>query len=182
MNGDCDKCKYRRGWKGESTIHNILYKLTKYINIKWGQIDIVAEVNKKWYSFEIKNQEKFMAPPFDGHGLPPHQVNFRLKLSEYLGITPIFIVVDDPTEIIYYQSIEKLERNCNRFDSKTGDRVIYPLTDFKILDKENILEFASIFGEPIHTINGNTTGFDFTNNSTATKHEDYEEYKKTFSL
>ncbi|NCU32225.1 MAG: hypothetical protein EOM23_04675 [Candidatus Moranbacteria bacterium] len=98
----------------------------------FGQLDVIAKIKTNWYLFEVKHQEAFKAPPFDGHGLPPWQINFRMRIFKELGIIPILFVVDKQTKIIYYNSIIKLEEG-EKFVTKTGKRIIYPIENFKIL-------------------------------------------------
>lgn len=117
------------GFEGERVIRDYLNKIS---NCQYGQIDVIAKIENKWYSLEIKKQEMFTAPPFDGHGLPPWQVDFRLKMHKELGIIPVLFVVDKTTGIVYYQNIDKLNEG-EKFITKTGKRIIYPLINFKIL-------------------------------------------------
>jgi len=119
----------QQGFDGEKVLRDYLVS----IKANFGQVDIISKINNKWYLFEVKHQEKFKAPPFDGHGLPPWQVNFRIKIFEELGIVPILFVVDKDTNVCYYQSIVKLDKG-KKFITKTGKRIIYPLTNFEVLN------------------------------------------------
>jgi len=121
------------GFEGEKIIRNYLKTLN---NCEFGQIDIIAKIGNDWYSFEIKKQEMFEKPPFDGHGLPPWQINFRIKMFNELGIIPILFIVDKITNIIYYQNmiiLNKYTIKGESFLTKTKKRIIFPLDAFKIL-------------------------------------------------
>jgi hypothetical protein len=118
------------GFNGEFELREYLKTLKTCDG--FGQLDVIAKIKDKWYLFEVKHQEMFKAPPFDGHGLPPWQIKFRVKINKELGIIPILFVVDKQTKIMYYNSIIKLEEG-ERFKTKTGKRIIYPIKNFKIL-------------------------------------------------
>jgi hypothetical protein len=124
-----DAINVQAGFDGEKVLRDYLVKM-KY---QFGQVDVISKINDKWYLFEVKHQEKFEAPPFDGHGLPPWQVKFRIQAYNELGIIPILFVVDKTTGICYYQNLMKLEKGLKHTTS-TGKRVIYPLESFEILD------------------------------------------------
>jgi len=94
------------------------------------QIDWLAKIKNKWVSFEVKNKERFKAPPFDGHGLPVKQKNYRIELYNDTGIRCVFLVIEPDTDIIYYQWLDVLEKNKNFFDTKQNIR-IYNITEFK---------------------------------------------------
>jgi hypothetical protein len=118
------------GFDGEKILRDYLKDQVKCK--EFGQLDLIAKIEDKWYLFEVKHQDRFTAPPFDGHGLPPWQINFRLKIQQELGIIPVLFVVDKETGVIYYESIDKLNRG-QKFITKTGARVVFPLDSFKTL-------------------------------------------------
>lgn len=117
------------GFEGEGIIRDYLKTVP---DCTFGQIDLVAKIKGKWYSFEIKHQDIFEPPPFAGHGLPPWQVKFRLRMYKDCGIIPLFYVVDKKTGVIYYNSLIELEKGKS-FLTKTGKRKIYHINNFKIL-------------------------------------------------
>ena len=122
-----DMTKVEIGMQGETIIRELL-KGEKH---KIAQLDIVSICPKgKVYLYEVKHQERFEAPPFDGHGLPPWQAEFRLRIAKKTGMIPVFVVVEIPTGRIFYQLLTTLDAG-EKFVTKTGKRVIYPLTSFK---------------------------------------------------
>ena len=90
----------------------------------------------KWVLIECKNQERFKAPPFDGHGLPPYQVKSRMKFYEETGIRCLFFVHEPDTNYVWWQWLDVLEKldASQRTMTKTKKRVIYALSAFKKLD------------------------------------------------
>ena len=50
------------GFQGEEMIRNYFIKN----NISFMQVDIMFKYNNKWHCGEIKTQEIFRSPPFDG--------------------------------------------------------------------------------------------------------------------
>ena len=130
MNIDKDFERIKQGFKGEEIIRNYLSSLPNCI---YSQADIIAKINSNWYCFEVKHQEIFESPPFDGHGLPLHQVRFRIKLFNERNIIPYLIVVDKRTNIVYYNSILELEKG-KKFTTQKVKRVIYPIENFLILN------------------------------------------------
>lgn len=120
------------GFIGERKIRDLLTSR----RIKYFQADIIFEEKGLWYLGEIKCQEPFKAPPFDGHGLPPWQVEARIRFCEQKQIIPVLFVVDTLSNLIYYQDLRKLH-NGTKFISHTGKRVIYPLESFKYLELDN---------------------------------------------
>ncbi len=120
------------GFAGEQKIREYLMSLRKDHSVEFGQIDIVANIDNKWYSIEVKKQEAFEPPPFKGHGLPPWQIKFRISLFKERNIIPLLFIVDKKTDIIYYNSIIELEKG-DKFLTKTGKRIIYPIDSFKVL-------------------------------------------------
>lgn len=82
------------------------------------------------YLVEVKGQEMFTGPPFDGHGLPTYQAEKYMRLYELYGL-PTMLRIYDPAGWIYLGWIHELEAGdpapCT---SKTGSRRIYPISGF----------------------------------------------------
>lgn len=120
------------GLKGEE-------KLRKYFarhGIEHMQIDLIAYFHDKPVLIEIKHQEMFKAPPFDGHGLPRWQINARMKFYHKTSIHPYLFVIEKNTNICYFNSLVELE-NGNYYDTHgLKPRRIYELKSFKILNLE----------------------------------------------
>jgi hypothetical protein len=83
-----------------------------------------------YYLWEVKHQEKFDGPPFDGHGLPSIQFYARLKFYKETGIRPLLYVVEKPTLDIYIQFFDILETSGFYVTGKSR-RIIFPISAFK---------------------------------------------------
>jgi len=95
------------------------------------QVDIMFWHNNTWCLGEVKSQEKFKAPPFDGHGLPQWQIDRRLKFYKDTGVIPYLIIYDLDEKCLY---IEKMENLLEKEHFKTNGkkpRVIFNLSSFK---------------------------------------------------
>ena len=83
--------------------------------IPFMQVDIMFKYNGKWCLGEVKTQEKFIAPPFDGHGLPKWQIDRRMEFYKDTGVEPFLIVNDINDKCLYIESFKKRsERSCKR--------------------------------------------------------------------
>ena len=85
---------------------------------------------------EVKEQERFMAPPFDGHGLPLWQVNDRLAFQKALGVRAMLIVREPDTGLAFYQFFDVLEAGEHLDTGGASPRRIYPLTSFTPISRE----------------------------------------------
>lgn len=104
--------KFKQGFDGEEIVRQLL----KNCNHQFGQIDLVSVDKKdgKIYIYEIKHQQRFKAPPFDGHGLPPYQFNFRLKIARLTGMIPFLLIIEPEIDLkgernMFYQNMFTLE-------------------------------------------------------------------------
>lgn len=132
MDVEKDLEKIKEGFEGEGIVRNYLKTVP---NCTFAQLDMIATINNKWYSIEAKHQEMFVAPPFDGHGLPTWQVKTRVRLYRDLGVIPLFFVLDKNTKELFYNSLITLEAG-RRFVTGRKSRVIYPIENFKTIDYE----------------------------------------------
>lgn len=132
MDFKVDYKQIEEGFEGENIVRQILIKTP---DCSFTQLDMIAKIKGDWYSIEVKHQEYFRSPPFDGHGLPIWQIKKRLELYNDKGIIPLFFVLDKETKLIYYESLLNLEKGKKFKTSKKG-RVIYPLESFKIYHYE----------------------------------------------
>jgi len=112
-------------------------------NYKVFQCDWIAEDRRgQYFTVECKHQDKFLSPPFDGHGLPLWQVKARLKFQQEKEIRAILLIMDKTTHEIFWQYLDILEAG-NHFDTKgKSPRRIYPLASFEsggIWDTEKLL-------------------------------------------
>jgi hypothetical protein len=110
--------KLKQGFLGESIVRQLL----KDCKQQFGQIDLISFDKKtnKIYMFEVKYQERFKAPPFDGHGLPPYQFDFRLKIANLTGMIPFFIIIEPEIDLKGEQLM--FYKNMNILNSLSNDR------------------------------------------------------------
>lgn len=121
--------KYNIGIIGENIVRSYLKKL----KFKFFQADLIFNDGSKWYVAEVKHQDKFLAPPFDGHGLPEWQLNARINFCKEFNykISPLLIIVDKADKCLYLQDMRKL-MTSNHYKTKgKSPRIIFPLTSFK---------------------------------------------------
>lgn len=136
-----DANKYLIGLKGEGIFRDLL-KLKKH---KFAQIDILSISEDDFiYIWEIKHQERFEAPPFDGHGLPPYQLEMRIKIAERTNTIPMFAIIEPEDENgdmwAFVQDMRKLAAlpDDKKFITKTGKRIIFHIDEF---NKMNVKDF-----------------------------------------
>ena len=84
-----------------------------------------------YFTVEVKNQAMFMAPPFDGHGLPLWEVKARLAFQRAVGVRAILLVLDKATQKWFWQFLDVLESG-ESYDTKgSHPRRVYPVKNFK---------------------------------------------------
>lgn len=96
--------KIKIGFDGEQTVRDWFIKQ----KIPFMQVDIMFKHKDSWCLGEVKTQEKFTAPPFDGHGLPQWQIDRRLEFQEDTGVIAYLIVNDIEDNCLYINSLDKL--------------------------------------------------------------------------
>jgi penicillin-binding protein-related factor A (putative recombinase) len=118
-----------QGIQGEGLAREII--LNKIKPDMLTQVDWMAKIKGKWISFEVKNKQRFKAPPFDGHGLEIKQKNYRMELYNDTGIRCIFFIIETNTNNVFCQWLDVLENTKDGyFDTKNNIR-IYKLDNFK---------------------------------------------------
>lgn len=123
--------KFIEGNKGESFIRDLLTKE----NTKFFEPDLIVNENGQYYIYEIKLQEHFESPPFDGHGLPLWQINDRLNFYKKTNIKCKLIIIDLKQKFIYHQDLDVLyekygnEKMCHQTNGK-NPRCIFNLVMF----------------------------------------------------
>ena len=130
----------KQGFLGESIVRQLL----KDCKQQFGQIDLISydKVKSKIYMYEIKCQDRFKSPPFDGHGLPPYQFDFRLKIATLTGMIPFFIIIEPQVDLkgeqlMFYQNMFILDRLSNDKKFITGgDKKAVAIQLGRILIKE----------------------------------------------
>lgn len=123
--------KWEEGRVGESAIRKHL----KHKKLDFFQADLIIRDGEKWYLGEVKHQEMFEAPPFDGHGLPQWQIAARLEFQRATGVRAVLFVVDKKTKVIYWQYLDMLSHGKRFQTTGKKPRVIFPLDNFKVLTK-----------------------------------------------
>lgn len=127
----------QRGLDGEGIVRDFFKKH----NIPFMQVDVMFFSNKKdrWFLGEIKTQEMFERPPFDGHGLPRWQINMRMEFYKRTKIEPWLFVVDYKNGFIFYNSLIELEKTKFFDTNGKSPRRIYNLIYFRKikLEKDN---------------------------------------------
>ena len=122
------------GLEGEEIIRKYLINE----KIPFMQVDIMFKENDKWYCGEIKTQEIFKSPPFDGHGLPQWQINRRIQFYNDTGVIPIFFVYNLEEKCIYYHNLLYLNTKVNKdqvFRTKgKKPRTIFNINLFKRIE------------------------------------------------
>ncbi|HCY83280.1 MAG TPA: hypothetical protein DHV22_17605 [Xanthomarina gelatinilytica] len=117
----------KKGYEGENEIRNFLS--TQGINFM--QIDLMFNYNNNYYCAEVKTQEKYLSPPFDGHGLPMWQIKSRMELYKQKNIIPYLFIRCLSDNVIYYQDLRILMQT-EYFETKgKKPRVIFNLKEFK---------------------------------------------------
>ena len=116
------------GIKGELWLLNVFEKK----GIPTFQGDVMSLENNAYILNEIKNQEFYTTPPFDGHGLPLWQTKARMAFFNKTGIRCRLVVLEKGTSLSYWQWLDILE-NKEFYDTNGGHpRRIYPLKNFSI--------------------------------------------------
>ena len=130
-----DALDLTKGFEGEKIIRQWL----KINGHSFGQLDIVSinELTNTVYLWEVKYQERFKAPPFDGHGLPPWQVDFRLKLSKMTNMIPILAIIEPNIDTtgckqMFIQRLDFLNNlpNEKKITTKNGNRIVFHIDEF----------------------------------------------------
>lgn len=125
LENNIENCKI--GFAGEESVRN--WFINKKISFM--QVDIMFKYNDKWCLGEIKTQEKFIAPPFDGHGLPQWQIDKRMEFYKDTGIEPFLIINDINDKCLYIESLKILLSNEHFLTKGVKPRVIFNLKSFK---------------------------------------------------
>jgi len=128
----CGETRFDMGLTEEGIYaEQYILKFFRDRNIPCFQPDCVSYENDKYILNEVKNQECFKSPPFDGHGLPKWQVEARIEFFNKTGIRCRLFVLEKGTNIIYYQWLDELEKG-EYIDTKgEHPRRIYNISLFK---------------------------------------------------
>jgi len=134
------------GKLGEEAILEYLKTKKKEKSFKIFRPDFI--VKRKGYPpviVEIKTQERFYPPPFEGHGLPIHQVENYMLLYKEEKIKCILFIIEPDTGIVFGEYLHKLEEG-EKFITQNRRRVVYPLRNFKrFIEIEKLLKENNFF-------------------------------------
>lgn len=119
--------KLKIGLDGESKIRKMFIDN----NINFMQVDAMFFYKNKWCLSEIKTQEKFLSPPFDGHGLPKWQIEARIKFYNDTGIVPYLIINCLTDNCIYIANLLKLNKSVSFATKGLQPRIIFNINQFK---------------------------------------------------
>jgi hypothetical protein len=125
LENNLEHCKI--GFAGEDLVRNWFMRK----NISFMQVDIMFKYQNKWCLGEIKTQEKFKSPPYDGHGLPKWQIDKRMEFYKDTGIKPYLIVNDINDKCLYIESLENLLSGENFQTKGLKPRIVFKLESFK---------------------------------------------------
>ena len=117
--------EYELGREGEQQARIILSEMGFMVQSP----DWLGRRDKEWICFEIKKKERFLAPPFDGHGLDIRQIKLRTELLNDTGIRTYLMIFEVPTNKIWGQFLDILE-SSESFLTQTGKIKIYPLKNY----------------------------------------------------
>lgn len=92
------------------------------------QADWIGKKDGNYTVFEVKHKERFLSPPFDGHGLDVRQVTARLQFYKETGIRCCFVVFEPDSNEVLTQWLDVLEAG-EKFTTKNNVR-IYPIENF----------------------------------------------------
>lgn len=108
-----------------------LLKIFRDNNIECFQPDAISLEHGQYVLNEVKHQEYYESPPFDGHGLPKWQIEARLHFYNLTGIRCRLVIKDKKTGVVYWQWFDELE--LGDFYDTEGDnkRRVYPLTNYR---------------------------------------------------
>lgn len=121
--------EYELGKEGEEKARQLLNKMGYYLHSP----DWLGKKDGKWTKFEVKRKERFISPPFDGHGLDLRQIKSSKEFQDDTGIRTYLMIFEIETENIYGQYLDILEIG-KYFDTQYGSIRIYPLERYDKLN------------------------------------------------
>ncbi len=79
---------------------------------------------------EVKDQEPFEGPPFDGHGLTKTQFDVYLAAWRAIALGTLFVVYDDQAGLVYSDFIHNLAEGDTFVTGGHEPRIVFPLDSF----------------------------------------------------
>jgi len=123
----------RTGMAGEQLLRKYLFK-KQFIQ---HQIDSTFEIDNKLYFAEVKTVEMYNNP--DAHGLSKKQYDRRMRLYNKYGIETVLFVVCQTTFKVYVQSLVELSKAKNKFMSKTGSFILFPIDNYSVYEIKDLI-------------------------------------------
>ena len=120
------------GKEGESKAREILKRQGYIIQSP----DWLAFKDNKWICIEVKKKDRFMPPPFEGHGLDQRQVWLRTKLLNDTRIPTYLMIFEISTSVVLGAWLHELE--AGRKHITLNNIVIYPFEKFTILNFDDL--------------------------------------------
>lgn len=118
-----------KGGSGEAWARELLKRWgCKVFQVDW----MVLHPAGHYLLVEVKEQERFLAPPFDGHGLPPWQIETRLAFQYMTGVRAM-LMVREPSGRAFWQWLDVLAGGKHYDTNGASPRRIFPLEMFEIL-------------------------------------------------
>ena len=128
------------GREGENLARIVL----QYFGCDIFQADWLAQKDGQWYIIEVKRKERFIPPPFEGHGLDCRQVEARLKFQKETGIRCLLMVFDLTDGNVYWQWLDILD-DGRYYDTENKIR-IYPIESYnKLLSERELSQITKTF-------------------------------------
>ena len=118
------------GKEGEKQARLLLKKRGFYI----GQSDWIGRKDNQWFRFEVKRKERFMPPPFEGHGLDVRQVEYAMQFQADTKIPTILLIWELGTNKWFWRRIDFLEKG-EKFTTRNNIK-IYKLSNFLEVEYE----------------------------------------------
>ena len=118
------------GKEGEKQARLLLKKRGFYI----GQSDWIGRKDNQWFRFEVKRKERFMPPPFEGHGLDIRQVEYAMQFQADTKIPTILLIWELGTNKWFWRRIDFLEKG-EKFTTRNNIK-IYKLSNFLEVEYE----------------------------------------------
>jgi len=107
-----------------------LFEFLRSKNVDFFQADAIGFNKDKYEIYEVKHQERFRPPPFEGHGLPPNQIKKRLEFQRKTGMRCVLVIFDKETQEIFYNYLDNLEKGELIDTHGKKPRRIYKLSCF----------------------------------------------------
>lgn len=83
------------------------------------------------YVVEVKDQDAFEGPPFDGHGLTKTQFDVYIAAWRAINLGTLFVVYDDQAGLTYWDFLHDLAEGDTFVTAGPEPRIVFPLESFR---------------------------------------------------